>query len=722
MIIDSLARLGRLIIHSTASFRETIMQLSALGDSTAGTFLQRVYIVEIHHQEGGGDGQGGDGDAVKRQIACSPPVMWGSQVTHQGKKSGKIRFQPDFARAIGTPFFLPQGGNPTVPQGYYPVPAYIVYDKDLRVFGGRPEEVKKFLRGRLARTEDIDLTDDEIMASAEQIAGAVARTELPEKEKCQALIVICMIDGRDGSPYSLKRLGARVDDRFEFIVTESLLYPGNVICADLKKIVDRLWAAKLAEGAEMGVIEDGICSICGNQDRLVSIYNKAWPLFLPTWNCPLPQAFSHAGINLAQKTGGLCEGCYKAFTFGASAFRILEKEIPGWLTKELFAPIDSPEGREIKRRAPVSDTVTGCAYLAPLEAAEADLPGDIASDLGEDILIMLSQGMSTSGRKTRDIQSVVGFESCIPEDVREALRLYIMYYSGDRSRGDVHLRATMEDILPSRILKLDDLARDTAKLAAELLQELPGSMDEQSFAYVRNRYGSIPWLLVNAYGPSHLWSSLEKCMIGGRLSEAGFLAGCGHRMSVLGRRWPNSRMHIVDEVLFFHSFGGFLARYNSSLSGSENGGAYQLSGWKVLRKMAEETPPEDLELDDVEKVGFMAGHVIGQFSRMYYAKYGRKDKDFIKDRVMTFGSNLTPDDIWGKGLARLQEYARNLDIHIPEELARKNAMVTLAYQSLRNEIKAQRDLFIASFWSGYVLSGKKPGKSESEEAMTVSQL
>ncbi|TYP51683.1 hypothetical protein [Thermosediminibacter litoriperuensis] len=688
MLVDSLIRLGKVLMSYSHSPRTIIKELSGLGDPLAGGFLQRIYIVEVYR-------------SLEPKIVCSPPVCWGDFEDAGGKKSKKSIFRPDFERAIGTPFFLPQGGNPRKPQGYYPVPVYIVYDGDFREFSGNADKVASFLKGRLARTEDPSLTEDELKICAESISSRVRETNISDKGKLQALIAICIVD--EDSPYRLKPSGARIDERVEFKVTDSFAYPGMAVYADLTKILDRLWRAKLTEGAESGQIDNGICVTCGKIDKLVSLYNKSWPLFLPTWSCPLPQVTAKKELNLAEKTGGLCQDCYKALTYGASAFRSMEKDIPGWLTKELFAPVDSPGGRDNKKAGTASVKVTGCAYPAPVEIT---LSEEDMEFLGEEISLMVSREHA-AGRRVRDIQSVVGFESLISEEgLQDAMRLYIVYYSGDRSKGDVHLRATMEDVLPSILIKLDDVAKSTAMSVAELSEELHGSKNEEHYGQIRSRYGSIPWLLANAYGPGYMWQTLEKVMTGKKLDHGSFIAGCGHRMSALSRTWPDSQWKIFGEVLFFHGFASFLSIYHSTL-GIE-GGMCELSDWKGLRKLVVETPAEDMVLDTVEKVGFAAGYVIQEFSRRYYAV---KAKDFIKHRVMVFGSSLSPDVIWSRGLARLEEYAKNLDIYMEPELSKKNAVTMLAYNQLRDRIKAEKDLFIASFWSGYALSAKTSEKN-----------
>ncbi|WP_041423802.1 hypothetical protein [Thermosediminibacter oceani] len=335
MLVDSLIRLGKVLMSFPHSPRAIVKEISALGDPLAGDFLQRIYIVEVYRNP-------------EPKIVCSPTICWGDFEDAGGKKSKKSIFRPDFERAIGTPFFLPQGGNRRQPQGYYPVPVYIVYDEDFKEFSENPEKVVRFLKGRFARTEGAALTGDELMVCAESISRSIRETNISEKRNLKALIAICIID--EDSPYRLKPSGVKIDERIEFKVTESFAYPGMAVYTDLTKILDRLWKAKLTEGAEAGKIDNGICVTCGKIDKLVSIYNKSWPLFLPTWSCPLPQLSAKKKLNLAEKTGGLCEDCYKALTYGASAFRSMEKDIPGWLTKGYSLLLTALVEGKIKKR------------------------------------------------------------------------------------------------------------------------------------------------------------------------------------------------------------------------------------------------------------------------------------------------------------------------------------------------------------------------------------
>jgi len=91
---------------------------------------------------------------------------------------------------------------------------------------------------------------------------------------------------------------------------------------------------------------------------------------------------------------------------------------------------------------------------------------------------------------------------------------------------------------------------------------------------------------------------------------------------------------------------------------------------------------------------------------------------------MTFGADLKPDDIYAKGLARLQEYARKLDMHVSSSLLNAAAAITMNYIEMQDQIKKDRDTFMAAFWAGYQLCPRDlyPGVKESPDDINGKEI
>ncbi len=75
---------------------------------------------------------------------------------------------------------------------------------------------------------------------------------------------------------------------------------------------------------------------------------------------------------------------------------------------------------------------------------------------------------------------VTGFDFMLPAEAtdEDEYRLTLVYFSGEVSRGDVHLRAYIQDVIPTTLSFLRDLARVEVKRTMELLRVLMPKMSE----------------------------------------------------------------------------------------------------------------------------------------------------------------------------------------------------------------------------------------------------
>ena len=58
----------------------------------------------------------------------------------------------------------------------------------------------------------------------------------------------------------------------------------------------------------------------------------------------------------------------------------------------------------------------------------------------------------------------------------------------------------------------------------------------------------------------------------------------------------------------------------------------------------------------MEELGFVTGLLLKQFSNSYYRK---TEKEFVKHRVMKFGSKLTPEMVWKDGVIGVKNWLHN---------------------------------------------------------------
>ncbi|UNC93175.1 hypothetical protein [Candidatus Contubernalis alkaliaceticus] len=695
MLIESLIRLGRPMILGGLTPGEIILQVSDIHSDKAKGFFEHIFIVE----------------KLKDEIAVHPTATWRNFEEIKGKRSSKQKFIPDVDKAIAAPFVMPSGGNPTKPQGVYGFPVYIIYDRQIKEFFESQENIYSFLTGRLAKTLEADFGPEIVEKIAAGVHHEASKLNLNDKRKHMGLLIL--VDLEKESLYRLEKKGEILKDLNYSLLASSLLEEEKNIYVNLNKLKDLLWLAKAEEGSGKGKKEaGGICFFCPYGGMVISAYNKAYPWLTTTWKAPLPHGKSDDQL---VEGIALCPECYGALTYGANIFDKLTKTLDNWLTKELFAPGTSPKGREYFRK---SDKIYGSMLALPV------LDGFLEEEFDREefvrgISTMMAVDDSDKDKVKRYLGAVTGIESYLPEGFEnDNYRLLLLYHTGDLSRGDPHLLACIEDVLPSTVKALRDISFEVAGYASEIYSSLPYQVSEKKLAYVNKKYSSLLFLLSMAYGYPYLWSSLEKAFHRNSLSEKRFLINAASRFNELSKNVDQNIYQIQEESIFYLSFKYFIKIYSKNLN--KYSGGEGMRDWKELLGIIDENSLEGMEFQDVEEIGFVTGCLIRRFSNQYYqeTKTGERGKDFIKHRLMTFGSSLTPEVIWKRALSRIEEYARLLDMKISKDLLQKVGVMSMLYMKNREDIAKKKDEFMAAFWSGYALYSwdkKKEGNNTSEE-------
>lgn len=694
MLLKYLALLGESFIHAGM---EPFEILCLISDAyMQGKFLENVAVIEIQTDEG-------------FKAEKLPLMSWGNYVekeTSRRSKKKNIVFHPDTHRGLGAPFVVPLSGNKTAAQGRYGIPVYIIYPGSLKKLRESPQS---FLTNRLERTSlPREFTNEEVNRLG-KIISSFASEIIDKKDSGDnqgfGLLAIC--NPVKGGHYCYSEQKPIPGDRCSIWIGESTIYPGKHIVADLKQVLDKFKVSKIEEGAEMG--KGTSCSFCGCQSKnIVSIYNKSWSLIAPTWHAPFPEVHKEGNKigNIASTVAAVCPDCYINMVVGACIFSEVSSALPNWLRREIFLPIASAGGREEAKRKSSVPYIKGSFMILPL------LPDKVNSDTQDDMCVALDNYRSKKvgeGKRCRNLEAIVGFESALPEELDSDLyRLYIIYYT--ESNADIQLRATIEDVLPSTMGRLQTIIGMALQNNVSLRNML-GLTTSQRTA---ERYGSLPYLLTRAYGGCYFWSTLNGVLHQGTLDWDGFLAGVAARMSGYGKKMilggstvaRNAFQQMKEEVYYYSLFRSFYDGYQKEIVG---GGGTTLGDWRELMGKISSGAPEDLSFNNPEELGFAAGYVVARYGSQYYAVV---EKNFLRHRVMTFGSNLSPETIWRRALSRFQEYALKLDMGLNPDFRKRVAVVECEFRRLRNDVQRNKDEFMGAFWSGYMLS--LPGKKNSE--------
>ena len=164
--------------------------------------------------------------------------------------------------------------------------------------------------------------------------------------------------------------------------------------------------------------------------------------------------------------------------------------------------------------------------------------------------------------------------------------------------------------------------------------------------------------------------------------------------------------------------------------------------WKDLIRLIEREPVETLQLESPAELGFACGMLVSRYSYWYRVTLG-SGKDYLKHRVMTFGSELPPQVIQAalRGMwdvakrdeklhshlvfGQLAHYATSEERreHFGDFQRRLGVILAELERQDPQELSKNRDSFMTGFWSGYSLQGyDRPHlvKDETEELVTQS--
>jgi hypothetical protein len=695
MLSYDLMRIGRVIRGSSVAPTDILKLVSDVASNQARNFLAKVIIVEVDKRNN-----------KSCDVAVLPIRECGSWVAETKKRSV---FVPDVNQALAFPFIIPSGGNPIHAQGIYPVAAYPVYERHFKDFNDKEGGITAYLSSRLERTIDINLEPDEISKIASSIKKVLPGIKFEGKKL--GLMVLAII--QDDSPHFLIKPGADTDGYL--ILGNSQLNPGLRIAVDTDKLLSNFWVAKFVEGEAGGHKDEGICSICKKSGAVVSAYNKALYWLPTTWEAPL----SFGRDKDLVESIALCTECYSDLTLGASVFSKMSQELDRVLTKEVFAPVASPIGKEYSLKGSIKDVIYGSMVTLPLDDRildDKELADEwvysISDIIGDDTPLDVIGRKGTS--KTRHLKNITGFEARLPEEWdNEEFRLTLIYFSGDPGKLNIHLRAVISDVLPTTASHLQEICEELREQIQEIIDDGYIMLSEKSIARKQRQISTLPYLLATAYGPPYVWGSMEKALKREPLDKTLFYKNSSSRMTQLGKLLPDSIFDLQQETIDYLAINQFLSLYNSNLASSKGGEEGMKTAMELI-SATWNTPVDELQFETLDELGFAAGQVVQRFGRSYYA--GTNKKDYIKHRIMTFGTSLTPEVIHHKALGRMEEYAAMLGLGVAPDVFKRAAVVSMGFVQFEDEIKNNKDRFMAAFWAGYSLGRKeKDDESDSNE-------
>ncbi len=665
MLAESIIRIGRPIVKSDLSNKERIRWLTDVSSENCKNFFQNVFLVELGEKE----------DALQY-----------IQVGNIRRENKKESFYVDQARNVAFPVIYPSGGNPLNAQGVYPIPCYLMYDRHIKSMDNPDEFSINVLLPRLEKTVSYwNYTSEEKEKVAKRVADVLEKQgkNLILEEKQLGILMIF-----DESLTVYEKETKKTEDPSKIWIAESKLAPKYHLFINTDEALKGIIEARLDEASSLGEEKNAVSTFSNlKTNKVVSIYNKSWLWLSPTWEMPCSIYWGNdewtKGIKIDPDN-------YEAFLYGAQFLKQIQVPISSSILKEMFAPIENVEAKKHKKVSSF-EPIYGIPMVLPL------LDGDSEQTYKKfRRMLQKDKKMSTTDLHLEVLAGLK--ESIVPGDSDE-YRLTILYYSGDLSRGAMHIRAIIEDVIPSVASKIQKIINNLTTRGLKAIQDY-FDIPENSFPDYRVK--TLPSLLGNAYGSGYLWSSLQATLHRKPLKADRLHFATMKKLNELANK--EDYWGMKQELIFYYSFLYFLKRYEENILGTEKG-VKELADWQDLIDKYHQGQIDLKDLDSPEALGFAAGLLLKQFSNSYYQK---TKKDFIKSRVMKFGSKFTPEMIWENGVLRCEELAQKWELGLGSNFRPVLSKVLLGFieADQKGWLTSEKEKLITTFWSGYLIYKK----------------
>lgn len=666
MLAESIVEIGRPIVSSDRLPNEQrIRLLTDVDEENCKNFYQHIFVIEI------------DGEHSAFHF-----------LSMTGTERAGLRENSAF------PVFYPNGGNPIVAQGIYPLPCYLVYEKHIKKMNQPDEFASKTILPRLKKTVPYKNTDEEELSRIAVLAAQQLQkhyNEFISEEK--QLGILYIVDHRLPVFHTTNEL--KKSKRF-FWIDRSFLLKDSYLYLDSELALSSIVESRFMEAKTLGYEKNAVSTFTNKtESEVVSIYNKSWLWLSPTWELPRSIYWGKEewtkGIKIDKRN-------YEAFLYGAQFLKHITVPIKAGLLKELFAPVTNAEAK--KNMKPTSfEPVFGVPLVLPL------LKGD-SEQLYEKYRRILK---NEKGSDDLQLEIIAGIDRMVPK-MSNSHRLALLYYSGDLSRGDMHIRMMISDVIPSVASAVQKILLSINRkdlLDIRHFLNIPSSIDRQNY-----RVKTLPSLLSNAYGPGYLWSAFQSVLHKENIGLERLYRSTSAKLTELANKEKHWEM--VDELTFYLMFLAFKRDYDIHLL--NKGGVDILSRWNDLKGKYSEGTVTIADLESTEALGYVTGLLLKQFSNSYQRKTG---KDFVKHRVMKFGSKLTPLLVWKNGVLRCEELKEQWDMGLAGNFypSLGSVLAALIDADKKGSLSKEKDIFMTAFWSGYLTYRKSERQSDENDLM-----
>lgn len=664
MLAESIIRVGEAMKDSEISNKERLELLTDCDSILFKNFFQHVFLIEINK------------DSV------------GYHFMKVGMGEDDKSFEVDKTRNFAYPIIATKGGDPSLPQGNYPIPCYLVYNSYFNKMNDAEYIAEKFVLPRLERTVSYMAYEREKL---EEISYKVANTlkdhyeEFIDKKNQKG--IICIYDYSLPEFYnSNKREGKKSK---YFWLTKSRLKSDEELHLDSDKCIENIIEAKITEAKTLGYEKQAVSTFSNElEDEVVSIYNKYWPWLSHTWEAPRSIYWGKDDFTKGIKVD---LSSYEAYLYGTQFLNQITLPISSSILKEMFAPSMNVEAKRNMKYSSF-ERIYGVPIVLPLVK-------DNPEQRYKKYKFILDENR---GKLEGDIhlKLIAGIDSILPK-IEDEYRLTLLYYSGDMTRGNIHIRMVIQDVVPSVAKGIEKIVGDINTKEIFKIQRAFGRERMDRFYPLE----SLPSMLGNAYGPGYVWSSLETVFNKRPIYVDKLHHSTAIKLNELANKEEYSRM--INELVFYYGFIDFYNRYNSEIL-KKGGEINYMINWEYLLEKYHLGEVKTEDLKTAEGLGYVSGLILRQFSNSYFHSAGN---DFVKHRVMKFGSKLTPAMVWENGLLQCEELAMQRGMKLADNFRMNLPQVLLATLDAdeKDLLRKNKEQFMTAFWSGYLMYKKQEG-------------
>lgn len=657
MLAESIIRLGKPILRSNLPNEQRLRWLTDVDNPLCKNFFHHIFIVERN-----------DSETAYHFLQMD------------GAEQGALRKKTAF------PVLYPQGGNALNAQGFYPTPCYLMYDPHIKQMKETEVFAEKVIQPRLKKTIPYQKMDgEELRLIALQVAKTLSNHFEEFISEKKQLGILYLID--HSLPLFHTSSEQSHNNRYLWI-TESKLQHGAHLCLDSEHVLSNILEAKFSEAKTLGHQRNAISTFTNQQaEEVASIYNKYWLWLSPTWEMPRSIYWGKkdwtSGIKIDRSS-------YEAFLYGTQFLNQITLPINNTIMKELFAPVMNVQAKKQMKSTRI-EPIYGVPMVLPL------LDGDSEQQYEKYNRILKNDGNKNDS--DLHLELLAGIQRVIPR-ISDQYRLTLLYYSGELNRGNMHIRMMIEDVIPSTAEALQKVIKDiNRKDLADIRKAFQLDPEPKSFF----RTHTLPAMLSNAYGPGYVWNSLQAVFHRQPITANRLYHSTARKLKELALKEDYRSMRY--ELTFHHAFLSFYEQYHRNVVKREKR-VNRMSDWSSLLERYHTGQITVEELSSSEKLGFVSGLLLKQFSNSFRHKIG---KEFVKHRVMKFGNQLSPEIIWKNGIMRCEELAQQWDMKLGKNFRPVLSQTLLAF--LNADLVKEKDHFITAFWSGYLMYRK-----EKEEA------